>query len=201
AGGLTSFIWPRSAPTTSTGDMPPISSVICFQLQPFSRLMSRIFSGELFASHGTPLGLPAWEKERLLGRAVEGGNGSGRAAHRPGQRDYAAASTHERLIDKVARHLAVTQADAPGRGRHEDDGQLLLWVHPEIRAVHTRPVEIAGGAGHGGDAVLAAHRDAQTEAVARGGPIHLVGNHVVESSPQGGPRHQRQRAAPEHTLN
>src|SRR5215471_16370403 len=101
ARGLTSFIWPRSAPTTSTGDMPPISSVICFQLQPFSRLMSRIFSGELFASHGTPLGLPAWEKERLLGRAVECGNGSGRAAHRPGQRDYAAASTHERLIDKV----------------------------------------------------------------------------------------------------
>jgi hypothetical protein len=33
-----------SAPTISTGDMPPISPTIYFQVQPFSRLMSRIFS-------------------------------------------------------------------------------------------------------------------------------------------------------------
>ena len=44
ASGLISFIWPSSAPTTSTSDMPPIAPVMCFQVQPFSRLMSRIFS-------------------------------------------------------------------------------------------------------------------------------------------------------------
>src|SRR6516165_7425309 len=42
--GLVSFIWPSSAPTSSTGEVPPIFSWICFQLHPFSRLMSRIFS-------------------------------------------------------------------------------------------------------------------------------------------------------------
>src|SRR5215475_8695715 len=42
--GLVSFIWPSSAPTSSTGDVPPIFSWMYFQLHPFSRLMSRIFS-------------------------------------------------------------------------------------------------------------------------------------------------------------
>src|SRR3974377_789839 len=32
------------APVMSTGDMPPISAQICFQLQPFSRLMADSFS-------------------------------------------------------------------------------------------------------------------------------------------------------------
>ena len=44
ASGLTSFIWPRIAPTISTSDMPPISSQIWRQVQPFSRLMSSSFS-------------------------------------------------------------------------------------------------------------------------------------------------------------
>ena len=44
ANGFTSFIWPRSAPTINTSDTPPICSQIYFQLQSFSRLMSRIFS-------------------------------------------------------------------------------------------------------------------------------------------------------------
>src|ERR1044072_1831976 len=42
--GLVSFIWPSSAPTIRNSDMPPISATICFQLQPFSRLISRSFS-------------------------------------------------------------------------------------------------------------------------------------------------------------
>src|SRR5262249_16462780 len=42
--GLVSFIWPRMAPVTRTGDMPPISAQICFQVQPFSRLMPSSFS-------------------------------------------------------------------------------------------------------------------------------------------------------------
>src|ERR1700761_8005477 len=42
--GLVSFIWPRMAPVISTGDMPPISPQMYFQVQPFSRLMSRSFS-------------------------------------------------------------------------------------------------------------------------------------------------------------
>src|SRR5262245_20705618 len=42
--GLVSFIWPSSAPTSKTGEVPPICSWICFQLHPFSRLISRIFS-------------------------------------------------------------------------------------------------------------------------------------------------------------
>src|SRR5262245_61779445 len=42
--GLVSFIWPSSAPTSSTGDVPPIFSWMYFQLHSFSRLMSRIFS-------------------------------------------------------------------------------------------------------------------------------------------------------------
>src|ERR1700722_14581521 len=44
ASGFGSFICPSSAPTKRTGDNPPISSVMCFHVQPFSRLMSRIFS-------------------------------------------------------------------------------------------------------------------------------------------------------------
>jgi len=44
AWGLVSFIWPSSAPTSSTGDVPPIFSWMYCQLHPFSRLMSRIFS-------------------------------------------------------------------------------------------------------------------------------------------------------------
>src|SRR5450631_3474995 len=44
ASGLVSFIWPSSAPVTSIGDMPPIWSQMYFHVQPFSRLMSRIFS-------------------------------------------------------------------------------------------------------------------------------------------------------------
>jgi hypothetical protein len=36
---------PNNAPTTSTGDMPPISPQISAQVQSFSRLMSRIFAG------------------------------------------------------------------------------------------------------------------------------------------------------------
>src|SRR5262249_39316534 len=112
--------------------------------------------------------------------------------HRPG------ASGRERLVDKVARHLAIAQANRPRRGRHEDDGELLLWIHPEICAVDARPVVIAGGAGHGGDAILAAHRDAKPEAVARSRRIHLVRDHVVECSRQGVCRHQRHRAAPDH---
>src|SRR5216683_6163668 len=42
--GLVNFIWPSKAPVISIGDMPPISPQIYFQLQPFSRLMSRTFS-------------------------------------------------------------------------------------------------------------------------------------------------------------
>src|SRR2546421_160281 len=80
ASGLTSFICPSSAPTTSTGDMPPISSVICFQVQPFSRLMSRIFSVSSSRLIGTPPWLAAWVKtKRLAGlRAVERSSGSRR---------------------------------------------------------------------------------------------------------------------------
>ena len=44
ASGFGNFICPSSAPTTRMGDIPPISSVTCFHVQPFSRLMSRIFS-------------------------------------------------------------------------------------------------------------------------------------------------------------
>src|SRR5207244_11484335 len=80
ASGLTSFICPSSAPTTSTGDMPPISSVTCFQVQPFSRLMSRIFSVSSSRLIGTPPWLAAWVKtKRLAGlRAVERSSGSRR---------------------------------------------------------------------------------------------------------------------------
>src|SRR5215469_14475499 len=42
--GLVSFIWPSSAPTSSTGEVPPIFSWMYCQLHSFSRLMSRIFS-------------------------------------------------------------------------------------------------------------------------------------------------------------
>src|SRR5215831_11696763 len=42
--GLVNFICPSSAPTTNTGELPPIFSWMYFQLHPFSRLMSRIFS-------------------------------------------------------------------------------------------------------------------------------------------------------------
>jgi len=41
---LVSFIWPSSAAVSRIGDMPPICSLMYFQLQPFSRLMSRSFS-------------------------------------------------------------------------------------------------------------------------------------------------------------
>jgi hypothetical protein len=34
--GLVSFIWPKSAPTSSTGEVPPIFSQMCFQLHPCS---------------------------------------------------------------------------------------------------------------------------------------------------------------------
>jgi Glutathione S-transferase, C-terminal domain len=44
AWGLVSFIWPSRAPTSSTGDEPPIFSWMRFQLHPFSRSMSRSFS-------------------------------------------------------------------------------------------------------------------------------------------------------------
>src|SRR5215472_12316928 len=42
--GLVSFIWPSSAAVINIGEKPPISLQICFQVHPFSRLMSRIFS-------------------------------------------------------------------------------------------------------------------------------------------------------------
>ena len=42
--GFVIFCWPSTAPVTITGDMPPISPQMYFQLQPFSRLMSRSFS-------------------------------------------------------------------------------------------------------------------------------------------------------------
>src|SRR5260370_37786777 len=42
--GLVSFIWPRIAPTINTSELPPICSQIYFQVQPFSRLRSSIFS-------------------------------------------------------------------------------------------------------------------------------------------------------------
>jgi len=42
--GLVIFIWPSTAPVIRTGDMPPISPQIYFQLQPLSRLMSSSFS-------------------------------------------------------------------------------------------------------------------------------------------------------------
>jgi len=42
--GFVSFIWPSTAPVIKSGDMPPISPQICFQLHPFSRLMPSIFS-------------------------------------------------------------------------------------------------------------------------------------------------------------
>src|SRR6185437_6459219 len=42
--GLVSLCWPRIAPVTRIGDMPPISPQIYFQVQPLSRLMSSSFS-------------------------------------------------------------------------------------------------------------------------------------------------------------
>ena len=80
ASGLTSFICPSSAPTTSTGDMPPISSVICFQLQPFSRLMSRIFSVSSSRRMGVrSLGCGLREDEAVGGRCAGRAHAAARA--------------------------------------------------------------------------------------------------------------------------
>src|SRR5579863_9033324 len=68
--GLVSFIWPSTAPVTRSGDMPPISAQMCFQLQPFSRLISSNFSVSwprvmdvpllpACGLHGPPLGFSA----------------------------------------------------------------------------------------------------------------------------------------------
>src|SRR5262245_39626902 len=53
------------------------------------------------------------------------------------------------LVHQVAHELAIAQADEARRGRHEDHAQFLLGIHPEVGAVHPRPIVITGAAGHG----------------------------------------------------
>ena len=57
--GFVSFICPSTAPVIKTGDMPPISPQMCFQLQSFSRLMPSIFSVSSARVMGTLLSLRA----------------------------------------------------------------------------------------------------------------------------------------------
>src|SRR6516162_3215397 len=72
-----------------------------------------------------------------------------------------AARSEERLVDEIARQLAVAQTDSAGSGGHEHGDELLLRIHPEVGAIGARPVEVAGAARHGGDTVLASHGEAQ----------------------------------------
>src|SRR5262245_30148866 len=91
-----------------------------------------------------------------------------------------AARSDQGLVDQVAQHLAIAQANETWRRSHKHHRQLLLRVDPEVGAVDPRPIKVAGAAGHGGNATLSAHGEAQTKAVAHRRWIHAVCDPMAE---------------------
>src|SRR3546814_14354421 len=82
--GLVSFIWPSSAPTTSTGDMPLISAGDMLPAPAMLALDNKNLFGERFTLHGPS---PSKERDRAA-RMPPGRVGIGRAACRERRCQY-----------------------------------------------------------------------------------------------------------------
>src|SRR5262249_59290708 len=119
--GFVSFIWPSSAPTISMGENPPISPQMCFHVQPFARLMSRIFS----VTSARCMGFLLLDEIKPSARRRLGG--IARSCGRRGERRLRQPGPHHRHLARIAaRTLALGKAAAAG---HRDIvGLVRDWV-------------------------------------------------------------------------
>src|SRR5712691_5745296 len=76
-------------------------------------------------------------------------------------------SVADGLEHEAFQELPVVNADRPRRLAHEDDGQVLSRVDPEVGAEGPAPTVVPGRAVDVRDAGLPAHREAQTKPVTR----------------------------------